>query len=173
MKAAYFEKFGGPEVLQYGDLGDPAAAVDAEVYERLHAPMSFAVHEAGHAVVARALSLEVVRVELKFCRVGRCRDDPIARWSQAIVAVAGPAAEQRHAAYPWDVQSRLWRAYWRADRRNAEHWLGLISGVTLAQCKAMARYYVGEHWHAIVRVAEALAAEGELSGARLEALVRL
>ena len=26
MKAAYFEKFGGPEVLQYGDVPDPVAA---------------------------------------------------------------------------------------------------------------------------------------------------
>ena len=26
MKAAYFEQFGGPEVLKYGDLPDPAAA---------------------------------------------------------------------------------------------------------------------------------------------------
>jgi NADPH:quinone reductase-like Zn-dependent oxidoreductase len=36
MKAAYFEKFGGPEVLQYGDLGDPVAAVD-EVIVDVHA----------------------------------------------------------------------------------------------------------------------------------------
>jgi hypothetical protein len=36
MKAAYFEKFGGPEVFQYGDLGDPAAAVD-EVIVDVHA----------------------------------------------------------------------------------------------------------------------------------------
>ena len=26
MKAAYFEKFGGPEVLQYGDVPDPVPA---------------------------------------------------------------------------------------------------------------------------------------------------
>jgi NADPH:quinone reductase-like Zn-dependent oxidoreductase len=36
MKAAYFEKFGGPEVLQYGDLADPVAAVD-EVIVDVHA----------------------------------------------------------------------------------------------------------------------------------------
>jgi len=28
MKAAYFEKFGGPDVLQYGDVPDPVAGVD-------------------------------------------------------------------------------------------------------------------------------------------------
>jgi len=36
MKAAYIERFGGPEVLQYGDLPDPAAAPD-EVIVDVHA----------------------------------------------------------------------------------------------------------------------------------------
>jgi hypothetical protein len=34
---------------------------------------------------ARSLSIEVTGLTLKVCHVGR-RDDPIARWSQAIVA---------------------------------------------------------------------------------------
>jgi NADPH:quinone reductase-like Zn-dependent oxidoreductase len=33
MKAAFFERFGGPEVLQYGDLPDPAAAPDQVVVD--------------------------------------------------------------------------------------------------------------------------------------------
>ena len=36
MKAAYIERFGGPEVLQYGDLPDPTAAPD-EVIVDVHA----------------------------------------------------------------------------------------------------------------------------------------
>jgi NADPH:quinone reductase-like Zn-dependent oxidoreductase len=36
MKAAYFEQFGGPEVLQYGDLPDPIAAA-GEVVVDVHA----------------------------------------------------------------------------------------------------------------------------------------
>jgi NADPH:quinone reductase-like Zn-dependent oxidoreductase len=36
MKAAYFEKFGGPDVLQYGDVPDPVAAAD-EVVVDVHA----------------------------------------------------------------------------------------------------------------------------------------
>ncbi len=36
MKAAYFERFGGPEVLQYGDLPDPIAAA-GEVVVDVHA----------------------------------------------------------------------------------------------------------------------------------------
>ena len=35
MKAAYIEKFGGPEVLQYGDLPDPVAG-PGEVAQILH-----------------------------------------------------------------------------------------------------------------------------------------
>ena len=36
MKAAYIEKFGGPEVLQYGDLPDPMAG-PGEVVVDVHA----------------------------------------------------------------------------------------------------------------------------------------
>ncbi len=34
MKAAYIEKFGGPEVLTYGDLPDPVAGPGQVVVER-------------------------------------------------------------------------------------------------------------------------------------------
>ena len=88
--------------------------------------------------------------------------------------MSGPAAEERHARYPKDVRSRLWRVYWKTDRANAEHWLGK-SGArapTLAQCENMARYLVDQHWAAIGRVAAALAAERELSGVALDRLWR-
>jgi hypothetical protein len=100
------------------------------------------------------------------CCVGR-RNDPIARWSQAIVACAGPAAEQRYAGYPQDVVSHLWRGFWKTDRANAEYWLGLIRGVTLQQAEAMARHLVDTNWSAIVR-AEA----GEIGGVTLDRLWR-
>jgi hypothetical protein len=65
----------------------------------------------------------------------------------------------------------MWGSAWKTDRRNACDWLRRMdSAVTLKQTEAMARHLVAEHWDAIVRVAEALAAEGELSGARIEAL---
>jgi hypothetical protein len=124
-------------------------------------------------VIARALSIEVTGLALKVCHTHRRRDDAISYWSQAIVAVSGPAAEQRHAGYPADVRARLWqRAYWKGDRANAEHWLRLAAGrATLVQTEAMARHLVGEQWPAIVRVAQALVEEGELDGARIEALM--
>jgi hypothetical protein len=117
------------------------------------------------------LSIEVTGLTMKACCTQR-RDDPISYWGQGIVACAGPPAEQKFAGYPQDVQDRLWVVFWKTDGANVEYWLNRINGVTLAQAEAMARYLVDEHWDAIVRVAESLAAEGELGGARIEALLQ-
>jgi hypothetical protein len=79
--------------------------------------------------------------------------------------MAGPASEQKFANYPPDTT--MWGSAWGTDRRNAYDWLRRMdSTVTLKQVEAMARYLVKEHWPA-----EALATEGELSGARIEALM--
>jgi hypothetical protein len=134
--------------------------------------MARAYHESGHCVVGRVLSVEVTGVTLVACSTRR-RDDPISYWSQAVVAMSGSAAEQRFANYPPDRVAMMWGSAWNTDRRNAYYWLRQMdSAVTLKQTEAMARYLVDEHWEAITRVAEALAAEGELSGGRIEALVR-
>jgi NADPH:quinone reductase-like Zn-dependent oxidoreductase len=42
MKAAYFERFGGPEVLQYGDVPDPVAAPDEVVIDEAAASVNAA-----------------------------------------------------------------------------------------------------------------------------------
>jgi NADPH:quinone reductase-like Zn-dependent oxidoreductase len=42
MKAAFFERFGGPEVLQYGDLPDPAAAPGEVVIDEVAASVNAA-----------------------------------------------------------------------------------------------------------------------------------
>jgi NADPH:quinone reductase-like Zn-dependent oxidoreductase len=42
MKAAYFEQFGGPEVLQYGDVPDPAAGPDDVVVDVVAASVNAA-----------------------------------------------------------------------------------------------------------------------------------
>lgn len=73
--------------------------------------------------MARALSVEVTGITLVVCRTRR-RDDPISCWSQAIVAMAGPAAEQRYVRYPAGALPWLKRTVWATDRRNAEHWWG-------------------------------------------------
>ena len=68
---------------------------------------------------------------------------------------------------------------WKTDRANAAYWLRQVddSGAapfkaTLEQAQNMAAHLVDQHWDAIVRVAEALAAEGELSGTALDRLWR-
>jgi hypothetical protein len=55
-------------------------------------PMVTAVHEAGHAVVARALAVEVIVVSLDHTRT-RYRVDSNGHWTQAVIALSGPAAE--------------------------------------------------------------------------------
>ena len=42
MKAAYFERFGGPEVLQYGDVPDPVGAADDVIVEVVAASVNAA-----------------------------------------------------------------------------------------------------------------------------------
>jgi hypothetical protein len=156
-------------------IAAPVGRPDSD--NRRDASLIIAHHEAGHAVVARALGLEVTRVDLKFCRTRR-RDDPITYWSQAVVACAGPIAELRFAGYCEDTLAMMEGSAWKTDRANAHDWLRRLddSGAarfkaTLEQAQNMAAHLVGEHWDAIVRVAEALASEGELSGARIGALM--
>jgi hypothetical protein len=88
------------------------------------------------------------------------------------VLPGGPFAEQKFAGYPKDVESTMLGSAWKTDRANAYAWLRRMdSTVTMKQVEAMAAHLVAEHWAAIVRIAEALAAEGELGGARIEALL--
>jgi hypothetical protein len=75
--------------------------VDARVYDLLGAPLTVAHHEAGHCIVARALSLEVTKLTLECCRT--------------VVALAGPTAERRFTAYPVGVALRLRSSAWKVD----------------------------------------------------------
>jgi hypothetical protein len=137
-----------------------------------HDPMVTAIHEAGHAVVALALGHEVTRLSLEFCRTRYRRNDEIAWWNEAVISMAGAAAEQRLMHYPEDVLAMMRRSAWATDRRCAEHWLRLIPGVTLANTEAMAAHLVAKHWPRIVRVARALTEERETSGVTLDRLWR-
>jgi hypothetical protein len=142
--------------------------------------MATAHHESGHAVVARALGLEVTRVTLapywqRAGRLGVCctrySDDPNGCWAQAVTDLAGPVAEQKFARYPLATVAMLERSAWKTDFKNASESLRELGGaVTMKQAGNMAAHLVGEHWGAIVRVAAALAADGELSGTSLERL---
>jgi hypothetical protein len=146
--------------------------LEPDVFDRMHSPAAHAHHESGHACIARALSLEVTKLDLTICRVRGRRDNPIARWSQAVTALAGPAAERRYVDLPHGAAMKLKGSAWKTDYQNAEYWLGLISGVTLQQVERMAAHLVYEHWAAVERVAAALAEEGELSALALDRLWR-
>jgi hypothetical protein len=85
--------------------------------------------------------------------------------------MAGPAAEQRHADYPNDMLATLWETAWKPDRDNAAANLCQSRRVrTLADVETLAASLVEEHWAGIARIAEVLLDQGELSGARIEAL---
>jgi hypothetical protein len=135
--------------------------VEPRIYDLPGAPLMVAYHEAGHCVVARVLSIEVVKLTMECCSTRR-RNDPISCWSQSIIALSGPAAEQRYAGYSKDVEAAMWRSAWKTDRGNAQHWLLQLSGpvVTMRQCEAMAKHLVEEHWPAIVRSPEASCRNG-------------
>jgi hypothetical protein len=69
-----------------------------------------------------------------------------AYWSEAITALAGPAAEQRYGGYPQGAAARLRCSAWKTDYRNAYDWLRQMdSTVTLKECEAMARHLTDEH----------------------------
>jgi hypothetical protein len=149
----------------------PAYPLDPEVYDRAATPLALAIHESGHAVVALSFGIAVTGLDLYHCRTRR-RDDPISHWMQAVTALSGPAAEQKYVRYPHGAVMRLKGSNWKADYRNAAHWLNQIMGVSLEQAERMAAQLVGQHWDAITRVAAALASEGELSGVALDRLWR-
>jgi hypothetical protein len=78
--------------------------------------MATAIHEAGHAVIARALGLEVTRVTLephwqRAELLGLCRtrhgDDPNSYWAAAVTGLAGPHAEQKFARYPFGTLAMM------------------------------------------------------------------
>jgi hypothetical protein len=57
------------------------------------ASLTIAYHEAGHAVCAMALGIGIRKLESRLCHF--CpRNDPMACWRYAVMALGGPAAER-------------------------------------------------------------------------------
>jgi hypothetical protein len=66
-------------------------------------------------------------------------------WAQAVVALAGPAAEQKFFGCAHDTRDDD-PGLGLGDRlRTAEHWLSQIRGVSFAQVERMATHLVSEH----------------------------
>jgi hypothetical protein len=89
----------------------------------------------------------------------------------AVMALGGPAAEQRYACYPIDIVAAQRNSVWAPDYQRAYDWLRVRPGMTLAQAEAKAWHLVGVNWLYIGRVAQALAVMGELDGADLPRVV--
>ena len=123
-------------------------------------------HEAGHAVIAHILGVPISRVTLHGLST---RSRPQDQANQAIVAYAGPIAEDRHRRYSVEQHRQMWAgAEWRADLVNAVRYLG-DGDPKLAL--AQARQLVNEHWPSIELLAAALLARETLTGDEIAALL--
>jgi len=78
-----------------------------------------ALHEAAHAVVARVLGQPVKLASLDSVLTRHRRGDSKAHRQQAIVALAGPAAEDRLCRHTREERAQLWATVWRIDLANA------------------------------------------------------
>jgi hypothetical protein len=134
-------------------------------------PMVIAIHEAGHAVVARALGLKATAVTRN--RVWYRLNDmgPLTRQARAVTCLSGPWAEAIYCGYSLEQCTEQWSAYWASDLRHARHYPREI-GISMQHVEDLAAQYVEQHWDWIGRVAVALNTWGELRPFELEGLRR-
>jgi hypothetical protein len=131
-----------------------------------------AVHESGHAVVARAVGHGVVSVSLADGVHTRFRrGDHHAHLCEAMVALAGPLAEQHYRPTTPAQREALWRHHWRRDVDHARHHVEAC-GADAQWVGRQVRALVRRHWPAILRAAAALQERGELTAAEIDALMR-
>jgi hypothetical protein len=105
-----------------------------------------AYHEAGHAVIARALDQQVVSVALSDGVRTRYRRDAVGQRYTAIVALAGPVAEDRRRPTTDAQRAVLWQAEWAAD------WAKVLLAGDVGTTYDAAAALVARHWDAIERV---------------------
>ncbi|HKI31357.1 MAG TPA: hypothetical protein VKA46_05790 [Gemmataceae bacterium] len=132
-----------------------------------------AYHEAGHAVVALALSRPIHRVSvlpdgqfLGLCRFGKGVFRPSEDWleREILIALGGIAAEARHTGdYAWDGAARDQQyvrrlAVQRAGERQAER----LERRLLAKTEHLLAQE--GHWRAVELIAAELLQRGVISG---------
>jgi hypothetical protein len=123
-------------------------------------------------VVARAIGHGVVRVSLADgCRTRYLRGDHHVHLCEAMVALAGPLAEQRCRPITPAEREALWRENWRTDLDNARRHVAAC-GADGQWLGRQVREMLRKHWPAITRVAAALQERGALTGAEVDALIR-
>ena len=128
-------------------------------WSRMMTEKSF--HEAGHAVAASVLGQPIKQATMDgvitLVRVGCDR----ARRNEAIIAMAGPAAEARAKSYSAEQSEELWNTVWAVDKEYAKRQL---AGAGTEHAMRQARWIVEDNWDAVTKVAEDLEKHGTLSG---------
>jgi hypothetical protein len=97
-------------------------------------------------------------------------DDPHHHLLEAMIALAGPLAEQHYHPTSKAEREALWREHWHGDLARAR-WHVAACGGDGQWIARQVRVLIHKHWVAIERVAAALQREQELSGAELDALI--
>jgi hypothetical protein len=128
--------------------------------------MAVAFHEAGHAVVARALGSKVVTVEIEPEPCANCLH-PRGTTNAAVVALAGDQAERR--AVPESEGSA--EVDFRTARDVAERLAPMIATELLESFRDQARALLDAQWPDVVSIAGALIARGRLTGAEIDLLI--
>jgi hypothetical protein len=124
-----------------------------------------AYHEAGHAVIARALGIRVREVvaddEIGQTRFVKGQSAPSS--SGLVIAMGGPIAESVYLGKP------LWPC--GTDRTIAREAMAGITGRSRQAYRRAARRGIRHHWAVIERVAAELIRVGEIDGRRLDELI--
>ena len=157
-----------PTLQQSGT--DCAASSERSVarryWSRMMTEKSF--HEAGHAVAASVLGQPIKQATMDgvttLVKVG-CDQ---ARRHEAIIAMAGPAAETKAMGYTKEQAAELLTTVWAADVANAER---RLNGQGTALAMRQAKWLMHDNWEAVTKVAEALEKHGTLSGEDVAALL--
>jgi hypothetical protein len=108
---------------------------------------SLATHEAGHCVVATVLGHVVTSVELSET-TGHTKtlwrsDRTQSHWTECVVALAGPMAEQRLQELSNAEVQELRDSAWKTDLANAERHLKQLDGhPSLVQAQRLAETLV-------------------------------
>ena len=99
------------------------------------------------------------------------RGDPDAHRREAIIALAGPMAEYRHANMTGEDAARAWEGPWQGDLRNCFRHLDAAGGGSVGPVRTEAERLCATYWAAIERVADALLERGSLNGSEVDALI--
>ena len=125
-------------------------------------------HEAGHAVAASVLGTPIKQATMNGVTTLVRKGCDQARRHEAIIAMAGAAAETRAMSYSAEQCDELWKTVWAIDKENAKRYLG---GHDTFHAMRQAKWLMHDNWNAVTKVAEALEKHGTLSDEDVAALL--